>query len=1192
MKKNSLMYLFVKKRRLLKRGLIMKTSILLFMFAFCIQLSASNALIQKRISLRLENANLKECILAVEKASGLGFLYNGNELKKIKGLSLDAENKTVEEILNMLLPANGYDYLIQDNVILITTAAPKVQEEVTIRGRVTDKNGDPLPGATVMESGTLNGTTTDNDGNYSLKVKGRGAIVKFSFISFTTRIITIGDKTEINIVLEESVTYLNEVVATGYQTLKRERVSGSFAKPNLEVVQDRSSSMNVLDRLDGLVPGLTVNNAPGADNLIIRGVSSIYGNREPLYVVDGIQIDDISAVNPQDIEDVTVLRDATATSIWGSRAANGIIVITTKKGKANGKLNITYNGFINFQGKPDLKYLPGLNSQQYIDAAKEIFDPVAYPYANAALYTDVRSVAIPPHEQILYDEYNGIITPTVANARLDSLASINNLGQIKDLWYRNAMLMNHTVSLSGGSEMYSIYGSLSYTNTQSNRPGEKDNSYKINLRQDFNPGKKFHLYLITDLTNSITEAKRAINIGNRFYPYQLFKDASGNNLSMPYVQYFCESTRMSYEEQSDINLDYNPLDEFNYGYTKGNEFLARVTGGASLTLLPGLKFEGVYGYVKGNSKTKTYDDEKSYLVRSEVVQFTVAGTPNNTYYLPTTGGTYVSDDQNSANWTVRNQLTYDKEFLDKHQITLLFGQEAQEQLTTTYRNKVRGYNERLQSYIPINLASLTISGFLSNPVAKQSYAGSLLSSTDLFSESELRTRFTSYYANAAYTYDRKYSVNGSWRIDRSNLFGKDKSAQNKPVWSLGFKWLVSEEEFIKNLSWLNLLALRTTYGITGNAPTPGQAASYDILITSTSTFFPGIGLSINSPANTKLSWESTGILNIGFDFSILNNKLGGTIDYYSKKTTNLFGPVVTNAFSGYSSVFGNVGDMSNKGIELSLKSMNIQSKDFSWSSMFVLSYNKNKITRINSQTPVATASDKVNQQFLEDYPAYALFAYKYAGLDAVGDPRIMLANGEITKQPNVAKPEDVVYKGTTQPVWNGGFSNIFRYKRVSLSANIVYSLGHVMRRPVNTFYTGRLTQSSAVAYYGGGYSFSGNVSAEFTDRWKSPGDEAFTDIPSYVAVNSESNSRRDVNYYTKADINVISASSIKLRDITFSYNLPKGIIGKINANDVSFRVQLSNILLWKANKYGIDPEFLSSFPVNQGSLSMGLRVTF
>lgn len=1180
------------KRRFLKRLLLTVMRIFIFLICTSVFSLAPVNVISQNAKIKIDEnktVTVDEVFDIIKsQTKAYMFIYPEDMFKDFPKVQLKKGTISMDKLINQSLAGGNLNVILtENNTILIKEA--KTQQPIQISGKVTDEDGLPVSGASVIIKGTTKGVAADFDGVYNITVPNPENVLVFSAIGFETKEITVGTQTTINVVLKTSVSALDEVVITGYQTLKKERAAGSFAKPKLEVVENRTNSMNVLDRLDGLVPGLTINKAPGAESVLIRGLSSINATRSPLYVVDGMQMNDISSINPLDIEDITVLKDAMASSIWGSRASNGVIVITTKRGKVGEKIRVTYDTFTNMQGKPDLGYLPGLSSKQFIETAKEIFDPVTYPASEAYAYANLSSDGVAPHEDILYNQYLGNITDAQANAMLNNLASINNLKQISDLWYRNAYLMNHTLSLSGGSNAYSFYGSFSYTDTHSNRPGEKNNTYKVNLRQDLNLNKNIHLYLITDLNKNNTEAKRNINIGNRFYPYQLFRDGAGNNISIPYMQYFSEQTRQDYEAISGINLDYNPLDEFNYGYTKGDALLARITGGLTLDLLPGLKFEGVYGYIKGNTKTKTYDDAKSYLVRSEAIQFTVAdGSGDPVYYLPTTGGKYSIDNLNTSNWVVRNQLTYEKNFMDKHLLTLLLGQEAQEQLTTTNGSTVRGYNEDLQTYSALDYATLGTIGLI-NPVVPNTVGVSILNN-DFFSESESRTRFTSYYANLAYTYDKKYSVNGSWRIDRSNLFGLDKSAQAKPVWSLGLKWLVSNEGFMENSSWIDHMALRATYGITGNAPAPGTASSYDIVKADNAAYWPnGVGSIIASPANAKLTWESSKTLNAGLDFSLLNNKLSGSIDVYTKKTTDLIGRFKTNIFTGYASTIGNFGDMENKGIELGLTSVNIQNKNFSWASRFVLSYNKNKITKLDTQIPVTTGNQKIGYQFLPGYSAFAVFAYKYAGLDDTGDPQIVLADGSITKAPNATLAEDVVYKGTTQPVWNGGFTNTLQYKGFVLSANIVYSLGHVMRRPVNTFYTGRLTHSN-VSYFN--TYWGGNVSAEFYDRWKNPGDENITDIPSYEPNSALSRSRRDVGYYINGDLNVVSASSIKLRDITLSYSLPESVLNQIKADEITLRLQMSNIMLWKANKYGIDPEFIGSMPTNQNSVALGLRVAF
>lgn len=910
-------------------------------------------------------------------------------------------------------------------------------------------------------------------------------------------------------------------------------------------------------------------------------------------MVDGIPMDDVSSINPQDVADITVLKDATAASIWGSRASNGVIVITTKKGTNNAKIKVQYDGFITFQGKPDLNYMPVLNSQQFIQSAKEVFDPVVNPWSQVSAYLNTGSTGVPLHERILYNQYRGLISSGQANASLDSLAAINNIGQISDLWYRNAALMNHSVSISGGGKIHSFYGSLAYTNTQSNRPGEENNLYKINVRQDFNFSKHIQMYLITDLTNTKTYSKRNVNIDNRFYPYQLFKDPNGNNLSIPYMGYLSDSILIAYQNRSRINLDYNPLNERDYGYTKSDALMNRIVAGATIRFFKGLRFEGTYSYLKGANNTASYDDTKSYLVRSEIPQFTVAATPSATpvYYLPTNGGRYSVTNLSQRNWTVRNQLIYDNSWDGiKHQLTVLAGQEAQEQLTVTNGSTVRGYNELLQTYASIDYATLGTTG-VPAPVMPNNIGRSILTN-NAFNQTETQTRLTSYYANAAYTLNRRYSINSSWRIDQSNLFGIDKSAQNRPVWSVGAKWLMSDEQFFSKTSWLNRFAMRATYGVTGNSPSPGTASSYDILAPQTSNFLPGgVGLRIVTPGNSKLTWESTKTINIGFDFAMFKNRVSGSVDMYQKKTSDLLGELAVNSFTGYSSIIGNFGDMTNEGIELNLMSNNIKTKDFAWTTLFTMAYNKNKVTQLNSVVPITTGAQKVGQRYLTGYPAFTVFAYEYAGLDNIGDPQIYLADKTITKVRNIATPDDIAYKGTYQPVWNGGLSNSFSYKQFDLAINLVYSLGHVMRRDPNNFYTGRLNHNILNFR-------TGNKTEEFFDRWRVPGDELNTSVPSYLSNVALSDSRRDVRYYTTGDINVVSASYIKLRDITFSYGLPKNLISRIKADDISFRLQFSNIMLWKANEYDIDPEFHDAFTgarslrSNQGIVTFGVHVNF
>lgn len=1176
------------------------------LIACLMQVSAAG--LAQKISLSEKNAPITKIFDQIRLQCGYDFLVRGETLKSARPVTIEVRNLELKEVLKKIAEDQPLEFKIEERMVVVSKKESQLNSGVgliDVQGQVLDDDGNPLEGITVLVKNkdiTL-ATKTDWQGRFFFKDIPANSILVFSGLKIDSYEMKLDGKNNLTIRLKTKIFRLEnvEIVSTGYQLISKERSTGAFSKPNDEILKSRSTSMNILQRLDGLIPGLTINNAPNSEdgkknNILIRGVNSINANRAPLYVVDGISMEDISSINPQDVSDVTVLKDATAASIWGSRASNGVIVVTTKKGKANEGLKIEYDAFLNIQGKPDINYFPVLNSRQFIQAAREVFDPVANPWPTISGYFGSSSVGVPPHEVILYNQYRGLINGTQANKSLDSLSGISNTKQIKDLWYRNAALMNHTLSLSAGTNTYSFYGSLAYTNTQSNRPGDSNHSYKVNLRQDFNFNKRFQAFLITDLTNTLTEAKRPINIDNRFLPYQLFQDGGGRNLSIPYVQYLSEETRAAYEKLSGINLNYNPLDELNYGYTKSDALLARITAGFTFKLLNGLKLEGTYGLLKGNNTTKAYDNQNSYLVRSEVVQFTeAASTPNGSpvYNLPATGGKYTVNNAIQRDWTVRHQLVYNKDWDDKkHQLSLLAGQEAQDRLISTVSSTIRGYDDQLLTSVPYNYGSLSANG-VRNPIMPKNNGISILQN-DNFRSTETQVRFVSYYGNMAYTYDGKYTLNGSWRIDQSNLFGKDKSAQNKPVWSVGGKWLLSNESFLDGNTLINSLALRTTYGITGNSPAPGTAASFDILKPDNSLFFPNGGLIIETPANKKLVWESTKTLNMGLDFTLLKNRLTGSIDVYRKKTSNLIGILPTNAFTGYNTVTGNFGDLKNNGIEFTLSSVNLETKNFSWNTIFNLSHNKNEITKLNLASPITTGDQKVNSSYVVGYPALSAFAYDYAGLDNLGDPLVRLHDGTITKMPFVTKPEDIRYMGTFQPVWSGGMTNMFRYKKWSLDFNIIYNLGHVMRRDVSNFYGGRLLAPSVNTFN------DANINAEFADRWKVPGDELKTDIPSYVSNNAISMSRRQVEYYTYGSSNVLDASYIKMRDVTLSYDLPKNIINSIGLKAVKLRFQVSNLMLWKANSYGIDPEFQDSanssisrrtMRTDQGTITIGAHVS-
>ncbi|WP_173003049.1 SusC/RagA family TonB-linked outer membrane protein [Chitinophaga sp. SYP-B3965] len=1136
-------------------------------------------------------ASLQQMFALIKEQTDFRVFYRAEDLANANPVTVQLNNTPLQSAMEMILAGQMLEFEIQGRTIFINKKEPAPLAD--IRGIVVNEKQEPVPGVTIYARRIMRATVTSEKGEFSLSGVMEGDTIMFSSINYETQNIPAVTKSFMRVQLKPRITNLDliTVLNTGYQVLSKERATGSFGKADMEIFAKRTGTMDVIARLEGQIPGMRIvvggnsedvnTNGSGVSlrKSEIRGLTSRYPS-PPLYVLNGVIVADLSAVNPDDIEDITVLKDAAAAAIWGARSSNGVVVITTKSGNKNQRLSVNYSGFINVGNKPDFNYAKMLDSRQYIDVAKELFDPVANAYRSQTFFA--------PHDRILYDQYLGRITAVEANRKLDSLASISNLSQIKDIWYRNAMTTNHTVSVSGGNTVYSFYGSFGYTGSQSTTPGSMSNAYKLNLTQSINPGKRVRISVNTSLVNTITKSKRPVSVNNSFLPYQLFRDASGKSLNLNYMNGYLDSVSRIYEAQSGISLGYNPIDEMDYGNNNVNNLSINVTANASVNIWKGLNFNGTYGYQKAPGSGTSYLDNKALSERKQQLNLTVINNGLPEYLYPRTGGRYTMSNTDQRNWTVRNQLIYDAPFRKgQDHLTLQAGQEVQEGVRYGSTTTLFGYDEALTSYSILDYARLrqgifpTVTGF-----------GSLAISP--YTVKKEVTRFISYFGLASYSFfDGKYNVDASLRQDYSNMFASEISSQNDPAWSFGARWWISKEKFLSKAKWLNDLSIRTTYGITGNSPYANGVSQNDVLSSVTikdvydHPLVGGNAYTLSDIANKTLAWERTNNLNIGLDFSVLKRRLSGGIDYYTRTTTNMLGSTPLNPFSGYTGITGNLGKMVNKGIELSLRSENIRTKNFSWTTSFTIGHNQNKLVSFSKPS----AANLINVSFRMNgtipvlgYPMGAIWAYQFAGLDNMGDPQIYLANKSITKAYNVVKVEDLKYMGTTTPTATGGFSNTFSYDGISLSLNMIYNMGSVMYRPVNTLYTGKLVGNSL------GFS-NGNIRDLFLDRWKKPGDEAFTNTPSYVFDGLTSQRRRNVGYYTAGDINVVSASYIKLRDITLSYSLKPNVLRFMKIRSANVFVQTNNFLVWAANKDGIDPEYGGSVPASRHNYSLGLSLS-
>lgn len=1159
MKKNDC-FVFKDKKKM-RKSLVKLQVLLSIGLIFCV-----STVFSQQISITLKGVELEKVFQSIQQQTKYKFLYSNEVIDKQKTVTISVKDASIEEVLKKCLRNSELDYEIKEDMIILIKEKD-ASDSISITGKIFGAEGERLTGATIVVKGTTRGTISNVEGIFTLDAS-IGDILVVSFIGFESQEILITPKnteSELKINLAEKSSTLDEVmvISTGYQTISVERSAGAFAKVKSSTIQDKSSSMNVIDRLEGLVPGLTVNHSEGAEKFLIRGVTSINASKIPLFVLDGVPIeyeDFVRLVNPNDVEDVSVLKDATATSIWGAQAANGVIVIKTKKGES-GKMKVNYDGFVSFKGRPDYGYQDMMSSEQFINAAREIFNPEVFTYDIVTNPDGIGNTPILyPHEKILYDEYRGLISGNIANQRLDSLASLNNRAQIEKYFMQASMLTNHSLSVNGGSIFHNYYGSFGYTNDQSvDRSGVE--RYMMNLRQSF----KFTPHINLDLTLNLSkESREELNMSglpslDGYLPYAMFADKQGSHLSHSYIKLF-EDYRLNAEELSEISLDYNPLDETQYAdQNKSNTITARVNAGLQIDLFKGLKYEGRYQYQSATNDNYSFYDQNVYDVRLELVNFTQAGSPP-TYYLPTQGGHYTTGNSRSVSWEIRNQFVYQNDWKEKtHQLTLLGGTEIRKSLFKSNSSFRRGFDLQTLTYELYDEKTLRSNG-ITNPVIPNYFSTrSTLRGASPLSVSETDVRFLSFYGNMAYTYKHKYNLNASIRMDQSNLFGSDISQQYKPIWSVGGSWKISSEPFFKSNT-INSLKLRVTYGIGGNSPNPGSGGPYDILAAQyPHPWYSDLGSSyqIVLPDNDNLVWEKTTTLNIGIDATLFKNRLFLSLDIYNKKTSDLLGFQSLDPTNGWFNGYTNLGDISNKGVEISIRSLNIKKKDLEWSTNFTFAYNKNKVISLGNVTPLTPSQKLSSHGFVEGYSAYSIFAVDWAGLDENGNPQVYNSEGEIISLLQDLEVEDIMHVGTTQPVFSGGINNTFRYKSWELSSLIVYNLGHKMRDAVNQFYTGRLRT---------------NIPVYFENRWKEPGDENVTNVPVYIA-DAGLHGNRSTSLYTLSNIHILNAGYFKIRDITLAYNLPQSVIKRLGIRKVRIYAQVNNILLWTANNRGLDPEY-------------------
>ncbi|MBW8683487.1 SusC/RagA family TonB-linked outer membrane protein [Chitinophaga rhizophila] len=1160
----------------------LRAALLLFALTIISQVSlAQGRPADRKVTLHLKNVTLKEIFQKITQQTGLYFNGSDDDLDRNSKQTIDVDNEPVNTVLAKILGGKGVSWLIEDKSIVISRSKDSSDKKSTqtsspstpaITGIVKARNGSPLPGASIAIKNGKKSAIADTDGKFILEGVSTPTVLVITNVGFDRVEMPVLDNRTIEISLNEQVNELTaaEVVSTGYQFVPKERSTGSFAQVNNELFNKRVSP-DVLSRLEGNVPGLlfnktTAGSTTGSD-ISIRGHSTLFANDQPLIVLDNFPYDgNINNINPNDIQSITVLKDAAASSIWGVRSGNGVIVITTKKGRQNLPLSVEVNANVTTGNKPNLYYDPRfLASTEFIPVEKQLFN---LGYYDSQIGDPVQVLS--PVVSLLNQARNGEITMTQADAQINALTGIDLRGDISKYLYRKSTTQQYAINLRGGSQNADYYLSLGYDRDLLNKVGNDRNRITINSTLNFYPVKnlQFSLGVISTFAKeniNNTAAELNAGVGKPLYPYAQLSGADGAHLAVArdYASSFTDNPGPGL-----LDWKYRPLDELNFADNSVNVTDTRVSAAFKYTFFPCLNLEAKYQFQKSSSITENYYSKQTYYARDLYNQYTDAA--NDIHPVPL-GGILQSNNQYINSHRGRIQLNYNQT-VGKGVFAALAGAEINAATTKSNANTSYGYDKESETFSNVDFVNF----YLRTPYG---YASQIPNN---ISFGRLNDRYLSYFANGSYTYDSKYTISGSARIDKSNIFGVRTNEKSVPLYSGGLSWQFSNESFY-HFSAIPYGKLRMTYGYSGNVDR--SVAAVTTIQQLTNSYYTNITYAqIANAGNPRLRWERVRMINFGLDLGTRNNILNANIDFYIKKGIDLISNSPLAPSTGIPSFRGNTASTSGKGWDINLTIKPVTITNFNWTSNFLFSYALDKVTQYNETFTANTflqygAGDGGTIYPLIGKPLFAIYSYQSAGLNPQnGNPRGYV-KGSPSEDYNAiltsTNIDSVQFHGSARPTTFGSFRNTFAYKSWSLSINIIYKLNYYFRRS-SVSYTDLLNWKGH---------------KDFVNRWQKPGDENFTDVPSLV-LPPDLDPNRD-NFYLLTDKLVEKGDHIRLQDINLTYTFTKSQLPKLPFKSLQLYACANNVgIIWKANKQGLDPDtYAGGLPLPR-TYSFGVRANF
>ena len=1092
------------------------------------------------------------------------------------------------------------------NALAFASAANRTITGVVISG----EDNEPLIGASVYvnaddlkkagASQTSLGTITDMDGKFSISIPEKVTRLHCSYIGFEEQDIVLqAGKDTYRIVLQASAHTLGDVVVTGYQELERRKLTAAIAK--VDVTDGMVGAAKSIDQaLAGQIAGVavtTTSGAPGAPARIrIRGTASLNGTQDPLWVLDGIPLEgtdipdlgdeannivdmkqsSIAGISPNDIESITILKDAAATAIYGARAANGVIIVTTKKGRT-GKPIINFNTRLTYTPNLDTSKLNLLNSEEKINLELELMKEPNDVINNLPAYYRKGGVASVLKQYDLFKVYqqqgwNGLSIE--AQNAINQLKDINT--DWNDILFRDAFTQEYNFSISGGSEKVTYYNSLGYSKEDGNVPGVSMSRFNLTSKTSYQMNRllKIGFSLFANRrknTNFVTDShgySNPIYYARTANPYQESYDAAGNYI---------------YDYNINTDDEPNPNQGFNIFEERANTNKETVTSAVNAMFNADLRFNDHWKLTSQVGLQWEQANQEQYIGGNT---FTMRNMRENSkydngtkYFIPE-GGMHKVNNATTSQITWKVQGEWNQSFKDIHEVQIMAGSEIRKNWYDAIATNAYGYDPKTLTTKPII--------FRDKDDAKN---------YPLHTKSYTENAFASFYANGSYTLMRRYTLGASVRMDGSDLFGVDKKYRYLPIYSVSGLWRISDEPFLRTTkNWMDNLALRLSYGLQGNIDkntSPYLIGDYknETILNNEET-----SISISGAPNDKLRWEKTASYNIGVDFSILKSAINMSVDYYYRKGTDLIGIKNLPLENGFESMTINWASMENKGVEINLQTRNITTRNFSWYTTFNFAYNYNKVlkdlTASNSLTPG-----------LEGSPVGAIFAIKSEVDPETG--RILIYPKGSNEAVDVETLFDMKdewgigyysytedaefrrnlyeYAGTTDAPYTGGLINTFNYRNWELSFNFAYNLGaHVRTSP-----------SYDITSFDPGH----NVNRDILDRWtpENPTGKlpALLNRNNYPADNYLFDNVKEV--YRNLDIWVKRLSYVRLQNIRLAYTLPQEWLHKININGATVALEGRNLFVFGSSyKNYMDPESMFnrySTPVAK-SMTFNLSLNF